>query len=126
MTDPIVIIVSSATVATLVASGLAWLTRTWISERLKNSIGHEYSQRLETHKAQLDSANNSMLERLRADLQIAASEHQIRFSRLHEKQAEAVAETYRLLWELFLSAWQTISRLSRRRGIHRNQSDVKP
>jgi hypothetical protein len=34
------------------------------------------------------------IERFKADLQRAAFEHQVRFSTLHEKQAEVVAETY--------------------------------
>jgi hypothetical protein len=34
---------------------LAWLFRNWITERLKQSIRHEYAQKLETHKAELDT-----------------------------------------------------------------------
>ncbi|MDP3049232.1 MAG: hypothetical protein Q8N12_07395 [Thermodesulfovibrionales bacterium] len=34
---------------------LVWLLRGWISERLKQSIQHEYSQKLATHKAELDT-----------------------------------------------------------------------
>ncbi len=43
------------------------------------------------------------LERFKAALQIAAIEHQVQFSKLHEKRAEVIAELYRLLvvatWE---------------------------
>jgi len=34
---------------------LVWILRGWISERLKQSIQHEYSQKLETHKAELNA-----------------------------------------------------------------------
>lgn len=35
---------------------IVWLARTWISERLKQSIQHEYDQKLETHKTELRSS----------------------------------------------------------------------
>jgi hypothetical protein len=38
------------------------------------------------------------IERLKSDLQIAASERQVRFARLHEKVAEVVAEVYSRLF----------------------------
>lgn len=44
-----------------------WLLRNWISERLKQSIGYEYSQKLESYKTEL----NSKVESLRHDYQIA-------------------------------------------------------
>ena len=40
---------------------LVWLFRNWISERLKQSIQHEYSQELETYKAELNSKMQSIL-----------------------------------------------------------------
>lgn len=48
-------------------------------------------------KAELEAASETAIERLRADLHIAAVEHEVRFSRLHEKRAEVLAELYRLL-----------------------------
>jgi hypothetical protein len=45
------------TIATSGVTGalLVWLFRNWISERLKQSIQHEYSQKLENHKAELNT-----------------------------------------------------------------------
>ena len=83
----------------LVGAGI-WLARSWLSERLKNSIRAEYDQKLETHKAQLKSQSDIAIERLRADLSIATAEHNIQFARLHEKRAEVIAETYARLTEL--------------------------
>ncbi|NUA26093.1 hypothetical protein [Cupriavidus basilensis] len=46
-------------------------------------------------KAQADSS----AEQLKSELQRQASDHQIRFSRLHEKRAEVIAKAYQLLVE---------------------------
>ena len=58
------------------------------------------TKRFETDlKAKADVA----IEHLRSQFQIQAIEHQVRFSRLHEKRAEVIAELYgllvRSLWE---------------------------
>lgn len=45
---------------------LVWLSKNWISERLKQSIEHEYSQKLEIHKA-----------KLKADMQAVLHERQL-------------------------------------------------
>ncbi len=45
---------------------LLWLGRTWISERLKQSIANEYAHALERHKADLAAANAIDLERVKA------------------------------------------------------------
>lgn len=42
------------------------------------------------------------MERVRADLSIAAAEQQIQFARLHEARAEVIAETYALLTDLHI------------------------
>jgi hypothetical protein len=86
----------------LVGAGI-WIARSWLSERLKNSIRAEYDQKLETHKAQLKSQSDIALERLRSDLSIATIEHNIQFARLHEKRAEVIAETYARLTELHVA-----------------------
>lgn len=52
---------------------LVWLLRGWISERLQQSIRHEYSQKLETHKAELNARiqaiqHENQLQQLRTSL----------------------------------------------------------
>lgn len=52
---------------------LVWLLRNWISERLQQSIRHEYAQKLETHKSELntriqDIAHQNQLQQLRTSL----------------------------------------------------------
>ena len=83
-----------------VSAALVWLAKSWISEQLKNAIKSEYDQKLETHKAQLKAQSDVEIERLRSQLNITGLEHGVRFSKLHEKRAEVIAETYALLKEL--------------------------
>ena len=52
---------------------LVWLLRGWISERLQQSIRHEYSHKLETHKAELNTRiqaiqHENQLQQLRTSL----------------------------------------------------------
>ena len=51
MTDLVRSILSSAAVNVLLTAGLVYLARTWIGERLKKSIEHEYLVALERLRA---------------------------------------------------------------------------
>ena len=73
------------------------VTKNWISERLKNAIKHEYDEKLETHKAQLKSQADVSIERLKSQLQVTAAERNVRYSKIFERTAETVAETYKRL-----------------------------
>jgi len=92
--ENVVTIVSSMGASGLLAAVVVFLSRAWLSERLKSSIAHEYSQKLETHKAEVKLAYDLELERLRSALARAANEHQIRFASLYEEQASAIRELY--------------------------------
>ena len=110
----IVQIITSAGVSAALSGILLWLTKTWISERLKNGIKNEYDQKLETHKAQLKAQSDVEIEKLKSQLNITATEHQVKFAKLHETRAEVIAETYSLLNDLFykLRAYVSIVELS--------------
>lgn len=87
--------------ASVAASALVvWFFRTWISERLRQSIKHEYDHKLELHKAELRAAHDLELERLRSSLERRAHEHRITFTRLHERRVETVAEIYGYLQDV--------------------------
>lgn len=60
-------------------------------------------------EAELKAKSDSAIERLKSDLQLRTIEHQVRFSRLHEKRATAIAELYSLLIE---ALWEAESFLS--------------
>jgi len=109
--------ITSATVSAILSGLLLWLTKSWISERLKNAIKSEYDEKLETHKAQLKaqtdtevetlkaklkSQSDVEVEKLKSNLSIAASEHSVTFSKLHEQRAQVIAESYAFLKDVYL------------------------
>jgi hypothetical protein len=105
-------ILSSLVASGLLSAALLWLTKNWISERMKNAIKHEYDEKLETHKAQLKSQTEIEIEQLKSQLQIAAAERNIRYTKIFERTAEATAETYSKLlallgaFEHYTMAWE--------------------
>lgn len=96
-------VVSSSVVSGVISVAVVFLTKTWISERLKSSIQHEYSQKLESFKATVKAQNDVEIERLKSQLAIVAAEHNLRFSRQYEQMAVVIAETYRQTSELYLA-----------------------
>lgn len=62
---------------------LVWLAKGWISERLKQSIQHEYAEKLESYKTEL----NSKIEAIKHDNQVS----QLRTSLFFDHQREAFA-----------------------------------
>ena len=95
--------ITTALLVSFIGTGIFnFIFRTWISERIKNSIKSEYDQKLETHKAILKSQADVELEKLRAQLALAGAEQQIRYNKLHELRAEIVAGTYERLKDLYI------------------------
>ena len=92
-------VISSA----LVCGGLQYLAQTWLSERLKSSIQHEYAQKLETYKATVKAENDVEIERMKSQLAITAAEHNLKFSRTYDQMAAVIAEIYRQTSELYIS-----------------------
>lgn len=78
MYDLLMTILASAGVSVALAGGLLWFTRTWVGERLKNAIKHEYDHKLEAHKATLKAESDTALARLTADLQNVTAERDAR------------------------------------------------
>ena len=75
-----------------VLAAAAWLIKTLVANRLAL-----YAEKL---KKEMKAKSDAEIERLKNALQMAALEHQVRFSKLHEKRAEVVAKLYALLVEL--------------------------
>ncbi len=69
----------------------AWLIKTAISARLALDA--------EKFKVQLKAAADASVEQLKSRLQQVTIEHQIRFSKLHEKRAEVIEQVYQQLIE---------------------------
>jgi hypothetical protein len=96
--DGVALLLSILANVLILAGGLLWLAlRTSVAERIKAQIQSEYAEKLETFKAQLKGQADLEIEKLRSQLAITAAERQVRFSRLHEKRAEVIAELYKLL-----------------------------
>lgn len=70
---------------------LGWLAKSLLSNLLAKDV-KRYELEL---KAQTDLA----LERFKSEQQLRAGEHQVRFSRLHEKRAELIAALYKAVVE---------------------------
>jgi hypothetical protein len=75
-----------------VLAAAAWLIKTLVANRLALDA--------EKFKMEMKAKSDAEIERLKNALQMAALEHQVRFSKLHEKRAEVVAKLYALLVEL--------------------------
>lgn len=71
---------------TAILAAAAWLIRT--------ALNHALTRDAEEFKARLSADADIEVERLKSSLQTAALEHQIRFSNLHLKRAEVIAEIY--------------------------------
>lgn len=93
-------LLSSVGVSGLLVAGLVFLAKTWIGERIRRDIQHEYDTRLASHKAELSAQRDAQVERVRADLKVFAMERQVRFQGLYEQSAKAVAEIYSRLQRL--------------------------
>ena len=85
------------------ATAIVWFSKNWISEKIKGRIKVEYDSQVEILKSKLKYETDAEVERLRSQLSIAAAQRQFRFSTLHEKRADAIAEVYALL-KPFVSA----------------------
>jgi hypothetical protein len=82
-------------------AAVAWLARSLVSQLIAKD--------LERFKADLASASIVAAERLKHELQLAAQEHQALISRLHERRAQVVAETYGLFVEAHWAAQDFVS-----------------
>jgi ribosome-associated translation inhibitor RaiA len=77
----------------LLLGAAAWVIKTVITEQLKRDT--------DSFKARIEADANIEIEKLKSSLQIAATEHQVRFSRMHERRAEVIEEAYKKLTDIF-------------------------
>lgn len=79
------------------------LVQTWLAKDIKTfeqGLQNAANSRLEHLKSELKSAGDVSIEQLKSRLQQAASEHQVRFAKLHEKRAQVIEDVYQRLVEL--------------------------
>lgn len=75
----------------ILAASVTWLT--------KSIITHLLSKDVEAYKSRIVSESAREIEQFKAQLQMTAREHEVRFSKLHEKRADIISELYVLLRE---------------------------
>lgn len=80
---------------------LGWLTR--------SVVQHWLTKDVEQFKATLLAESASASEQLKHELGLAAVEHNVRFSKLHERRAEVIAELYGLLVEAYWALHSFVS-----------------
>lgn len=71
---------------------LAWLG--------KSLLSHFLSKDLDKFKGALNAEYTIASEKLKHELKLIASEHEVRFQKLHEKRADVIAEIHRLIREV--------------------------
>ncbi|MGY5582802.1 hypothetical protein ACXHQN_17100 [Vibrio cincinnatiensis] len=94
-------VVASITTSAAVTGGLIFLAKSYLSEKIKHSIGHEYALKLDAHINELQRNASKELELLKAELKINELKHSIKLSSLQEKQASTVEVFHSQLLDLF-------------------------
>jgi hypothetical protein len=111
-------ILSSAAVSGMLTAALIWLSKTWITERLKNDIKYEYEKELATHKDKLKVMSDASLERLRTELQdTTARRAEITLETrkvIHDGIAKLASATHSMCW-LTWFAQESPNRISEER-----------
>jgi hypothetical protein len=79
-----------------VSGAAAWLFKTAIREWI--------ARETEAFKTQLRTDADIEIEKLRHSLQMTATEHDVKFARMHEKRAEMIEIVYARLTDLYWSA----------------------
>lgn len=107
-------ILSSMGTFAIIVAALTWLARSLFSQYLSRDI--------EKFKAKLQLESQRELAQIQSSLGIAAFEHQIRFSQLHEKRATIISELYGAIVELHKSVDNFIRFLASSSSEKRNSN----
>ena len=78
----------------------------WLAKSLVNGF---LAKDIEKYKSSLTAETETAIEGLRHHFQLVATEHQVRFSRLHETRAKVIAKLYGLLAEAEWAASSFVS-----------------
>jgi len=96
--DVIVTVFSTIGGGAVLLGAAAYLIKAALTQRLLLDA--------EMFKGQLKASADAEIERLKVSLQMSALEHEVRFSKLHEKRAEVIAELYGRLVEISMLVHQ--------------------
>jgi hypothetical protein len=81
--------------ATVGAGGVLLAASAWL---MKTVLTDKFAREAEAFKSRLKAEADIEIERLKSSLQMTAIEHQVRFSKLHERRAELIAELTSAWW----------------------------
>jgi hypothetical protein len=88
-------------ITAFIVTGIVWLAR--------SIFKHILSKDIEKYKIKLGFESDQKIEELRNQLKILSLEHEIRFSRLHDKRALIIAEMYEKLIDAVNAATDYVS-----------------
>jgi hypothetical protein len=90
MSDVTLSVLSSLLASGALSAAILWVSREWLTTRLRESIQHEYAQKLETLKAQLNAQTEISLIEARGSLERQAGLAAIASTSLSEGQKAAM------------------------------------
>lgn len=113
----------------IAAAALVWLTKSIVAQWLSKDVETykaTLASNLEAYKTLLSSESMRQIEAFKADLQQIATEKNVRFTKLHEKRIEVIAELYYLIENALLTL-QLFHRVLKGRatGKFSEKNDVK-
>lgn len=100
-------LLASAGVSAALCIALVWLARTWISERLKSSIQHEYDQRMASMNASLKAQGDAAAAMLRGEIDREADKLRLAAHSFGEVQKAAISKRLSSIEEM----WRTVLEL---------------
>ena len=104
MNETITTILWSAPLSAVLVTVLIWMVRSWLVERLGNSIRHEYNKDLEQHKAKLKAVFDAELEVSKAALKAQADAE----LEVHKANAQRLIHIDRSHFDLELESFQKL------------------
>jgi hypothetical protein len=105
--EVLIAIGGNATILIVLAFLARSLLQTWLNKDVKKfetGLATVANSELERLRSELKAGADASLEHLRMELQEKSLEHQVRFSKLHERRAEAIEELYSSLVDTQLAA----------------------
>ncbi|GAA4457756.1 hypothetical protein [Novipirellula rosea] len=100
VTEFVTTVLASASVSAALSASLVWLAKSWIGERIKGAIQHEYSEKLESYKAKLDVARARDIEQLKSEFGENSAERNARRDYEYDARKKLYAEYEPLLFQL--------------------------
>jgi hypothetical protein len=100
----VLIALGSGSIASL---AIIFLARNWISERLKQSIEHEYAEKLATFKAELKAQQEVAIERIRSMHSLAATSFVESRKAAQERELKAIEDIWQAILQIpaYMPPW---------------------